>query len=103
MPQSNTGLTTGPGIRQILLTSVDVADTQIAIWVNPPSGSPSHKRWGYVKVERQINSALAIDVVGGNLWVRGRFLYLPFQASNFIVTAFWVQSGIPWFVLSGNP
>jgi len=103
MPRSASGMSTGPGIRQVLLPIVDPTDTAIAIWVDPPPGLPTQKRWGYVKVERVINQTLAIDVVGRSLWVRGTYLFLPFQASNFVLTGFWSQQGVPWTAISGTP
>lgn len=103
MPRSNTGVSAAPGVRQVLLAVLDPSDTVVVIWVDPPSGAPPQKRWGYIKVERELNPSLAVDVVGGNVWVRGRYLYLPFSASNFIVTGFWAVSGVPWTCISGTP
>lgn len=103
MPRFASGTSSEPGVRQALLTVIDPADTVVVVWVEPPPSSPTQKRWGYVKVERVLNPTLAVDVVGRSLWVRGTYLFLPFQASNFILTAFWVQSGLQWTAISGTP
>lgn len=98
MPRSASGISTFG--RQVVLPVIDSTDVVAGVLILVPD--PPLRRWGTIRLERNIAPNVSLTYSVRGLWTQGDSLVFPLTSvSNYQLVVIWREAGVPWQASSG--